>query len=67
MFFIRRLGQDLGVTGHKLRLEEYEEFRHRWAGVAPGDGHTYARRDFFALCRGEKIVIFFLNTLASSP
>ncbi len=55
-FFLRKLGDDLAVTGQSLRLEEYGQFARRRAGMAPGDGHTYSRRDFFALCRGENIV-----------
>ncbi len=56
MFFLRRLGGDLELTGRSLRLEEQAEFRRRRAGMTDRDLYDYSRRDFFALCRGEKIV-----------
>ena len=48
-----------GSAGRALRREEDSLFRHREGGEA--DRHGYSRRDFFALCRGERIVsaIFF--------
>ena len=43
-----------GSSGRALRREEDSLFRHREGGEA--DRHGYSRRDFFALCRGERIV-----------
>ena len=54
--FISKVGEDLAITGRHLRELEYEEFSQRYGGIGDGDDHSYSRRDFFALCRGETVV-----------
>ena len=40
--------------GRQMRLREHKMFKARFGGET--DSHTYSRRDFFALCRGETVV-----------
>jgi len=53
-----------GSAGRALRREEDSLFRHREGGEA--DRHGYSRRDFFALCRGERIKLPRRKTSAAS-